>query len=241
VFQVSPATYPQNYTLTASKSGWVDYYGNAVGVSSATVNGAGTLERPAPISYDQAARLVATMALDATDTTAGYRLPTTLPPWSLYNSGLATGSTATKTVASTGATTTITGLWPFASGYESWPGACNSASDGHPGATVVAPGATGSISHRLVPVAVTVLQSNGQPYKSGAVVAMPDDTTGCTTTEQPLQLGLTANDGTLLASLPPGSWQISAAGPAVTASIGLVVGVTETSAAQTATVTLSTP
>ena len=197
VFQVSPTTYPQNYTLTASKSGWVDYYGNAVGTSSATLNGAGTLERPAPISYDQAARLVATMALDANDTAAGYRLPTTLPPWSLYNSGLATGTPRPR-------------LSPAPVRRRRSPGSGRSPAGTSPGRARAAARrtgtpaprwwyrASGSISHRLVPVAVTVLQSNGQPYKSGAVVAMPEDTTGCTTTEQPLQLGRTANDGTLL-------------------------------------------
>ena len=209
VFQVNPTSYPQSYDLTAYQSGYVDRYGNATGVRTTTIAAAGTLVRPAPISYDRAATLTATMALNASSASAGYALPTTLPPYTLYNSGLAIGSTTTRTVASTGATTTITGLWPFTSGYESWPGACDAAAAGHPAATVISAGGTGTITHTLVPLMVSVQQATGAPYSGGTITATPDDPTSCSASENPLTLGTTDGSGVLKTSLPAGSWRIA--------------------------------
>jgi prepilin-type N-terminal cleavage/methylation domain-containing protein len=237
VFQVTPSYYPQSYDLTAAKAGWVDYYGNPTGVRTTTVTAAGTLVRPAPISYDQQATLVATMALDPSDAAAGYQLPTALPPYSLYNSGLVTDNGFTRQIASSGATTTMTGLWPFVSGYESWPGWCDSAGSGHPPATVVQPGSTTTVVHRMVPLSVTVARAATGPAPSGVqVVATPVDPTGCSAAENPLQLGATDNHGVLLTSLPAGSWQISVVGSGST--VALVADLSAASDAQSVQVSV---
>ncbi|MFC6005833.1 type IV pilus modification PilV family protein [Angustibacter luteus] len=239
VFPVSPASYPFSYTATVTKSGYSDPNGNASATRSVAVASGGSFVIPAPISYDLAGSLSLTMALNASDVTAGYKPPTTLPPLTIYNPGI-TGSAQTRTIASTGATTTIPGLWPYSSGYESWPGTCNTASTSHPAGVVVPPGGSASATHRLVPVTVRVTLL-GVNQVNASVVAYPLTATGCSAAENPLVLGVTNTSGQLKTSVLTGSWRFQVVGgTAPSAGWPVLTGVTRTTTAQTVNVQMGT-
>ncbi len=216
VFSVSPSSYPKSYTATVSSPGFVDLTGSPTTSRSATVVSAGSLVRTTALSYDQAGTIVARMVLDHADQEDGFAPPQALPPFTLYNSGIV-GSNQTLVVSSTGATTTISGLWPFTSGYESWPGTCTAAAAGKLPGVVVPPGGSVTVTHRLVPVEVAVTNS-GAPMPNATVAAYPVSASGCSAAENPLMLGATDSDGSLKSSLITGSWQLQVVGaPAPTA------------------------
>jgi type II secretory pathway pseudopilin PulG len=203
VFSVANAG---SYTATVTSPGFVDSGGNAVATRSAPVASTGSFVIPAPISYDQAAKLNVTMSSDA-----GYAVPTAALPVTLYNSGIQpTGSTV---VTGSGSTRTITGLWPFSSGYITWPGSCaqSDPSANRSAATVVAGGGTGSVVQRLAPVALTVVK-NSVALPGATIVAIPALATSCSSTENPMSLGVTNASGLLNTSLPAGTWTIQVSG-----------------------------
>ena len=78
-------------------------------------------------------------------------------------------------------------------------------------ATVVAPGGTGSVSHYLTPVDVTVVNSTMLPVQNATIRAYATSTTGCTT-DTTLTLGVTDSSGDLKTSLPAGTWELRADG-----------------------------
>lgn len=239
VFQVAPTSYPMSYTATVSRPGYVDPAGQPSAVRTASVAAAGNLVRPAPMSYDLAGTLVATSALSPSAVAAGFALPEVLPPYSLYNSGI-TGSSATRVVPSAGTVTGIGGLWPYASGYESWPGTCNTSSADRPAGVVVPPGGTATINHQYVPVTVDV-SNGGAPLPGALVVAYPTSLTGCSTAENPVRLGTTGGNGLLKTSLLTGSWSIRVVGgTAPSTGWPQVNGITRTSPAQTVNVQMGT-
>ena len=204
VFSIATAG---QYTASISVPGAVDYYGNAT-PSQSVQAAAGTLVKGKAFTYDQAATLNVKLTTDAR-----YQIPTSLPQLTLGNTNLQ--PTGTKTVASTGATTALSGLFPFSDGYTVWAGGCQqsdpAAAGGTRTATVVAPGATQSVSVRLAPVTVTAVKGVN-PLAGATVVAVPSSTTGCGPTDNPLTLGVTDASGTLRTSLPAGAWTLKLSG-----------------------------
>jgi type II secretory pathway pseudopilin PulG len=196
-----------SYTLSVSNPGYVDYYGNA-SVSQTVAATAGQLVVAKPVTYDQAAALRVTLT-----TSPGYSLPSSLPQLTLGNTNLQ--PSGTKTVPSTAATTTVSGLFPFTDGYTVWAGGCQqsdpAAAGGTRTAVTVSPGATQVASAQLAPVAVTVVRGVN-PVTGVTVVAVPSSATGCGTAENPLTLGVTDATGTLKTSLPAGSWTLQVNG-----------------------------
>ena len=194
------------YTASISQSGYVDNYGNTTASKSVGL-APGTLTQ-VTINYDQAATLNVTM-----QTTAGYALPTTWPQDTLANTGLQ--PSGFKYVATSSATTTITGLWPFIDGYTSWGGSCTQADPAASGGTrsaavVIAAGGTGASTVTLAPVTITVRKtSSGGILQPGVTVtATPSNTSTCAAAENPLTLGVTNASGALATSLPAGNWTI---------------------------------
>jgi hypothetical protein len=151
-------------------------------------------------------------------TTSGYAPPTSLPQVTLGNTGLQPAGF--KYVATSGATTTITSLWPYLSdGYTSWAGACTQADPAASGgsrspAVIVAAGGSGTSTVTLAPVTVTVTKttSGGLAVSGATVTATPSNTANCASTENPLILGVTNSTGALATSLPAGAWTIKVSG-----------------------------
>jgi type II secretory pathway pseudopilin PulG len=198
-----------SYSASVSTSGYTDFYGNAVGTSSNINVTAGSITQRT-ITYDKAASLTITLSTDA-----GYALPTGKPNVTLGNTNIQ--PTGTMTVATSGATTTVPGLWPFGDGYSVWAGACVQSDPAAAGgtrnpATVIAPGGSATASVRLAPVSVTVTNRFGFALTNATVTATPASTTGCASSENPLTLGVTDATGTLATSLPAGAWTIKVNG-----------------------------
>lgn len=201
VFAVSTAG---TYTASMNTPGYVDFYGDQTPDKTVVVT-AGTLSQ-VTINYDKAATLTVSYT-----TQSGYSLPTGWPTLTLANTGLQ--PTGTRQVSVTSATTTVNSLWPFIDGYGLWAGSCNQSDPAAAGGTrdpnfVLAPGASGSTTTNLAPVALTVKNTLGVAQANAVVTATPISTTGCVTTENPLALGTTNSSGVLNTSLPAGKWTI---------------------------------
>ena len=214
---VFPETVPGTYTTSLNDSGYVDLFGVQNATKSATV-AAGTLYQVPPFSYDKKARLDVTLTTDA-----GFALPTayatTKPTIVLGNTGLQ--PLGVKSVVLSGASSgSIDGLYPFTDGYASWVGTCTQSKPATTTATVIAPGANAPTSLRLAPVTVTMKNALGLPVASSTIVAYPVSTAGCTGADLGLTLGATDATGTLLTSLPAGSWTLKT----TTAPHNVVVG-----------------
>ncbi len=203
-----------SYQASLATTGYVDNYGIPNPSKTIIVNKSELSQ--ASFYYDRAATLNVTAS-----TTSGYALPATLPnAFQLYNTGIQPAGI--KSVPSTGSTTTVTGLWPFSDGYALWSGTCSQsdpvkAGGARQASTVLAPGATGTAQLWFFPVSVHVVNVDGVPLAGATVVANPTSTLGCmpvgsTIDSQNWVLGKTASDGTLLTSLPAGSWTLSIAG-----------------------------
>lgn len=206
---VFSTTVPGAYTASLNTSGYVDGYLVANPNKPVTMT-VGQLYRPAPFNYDKAVTLKVTAT-----TQGGYNLPTTLPYVTLANVGLTTPS-ATVQYPSTGTTTSVGGLWPFASpGYSVWSGSCNqndpAASGGsRPSGVTTTPGGTSNVTVTLAPVSVTATRL-ALPVVGAVVTAKPVLATGCLGTEASatgLTLGVTDSSGNLKTSLPAGAWTV---------------------------------
>jgi type II secretory pathway pseudopilin PulG len=195
-----------SYTATVTQAGYVDSGFNTSGTRAISVAAPGSFTVPAPISYDKAGSLQETLSTDA-----GFGIPAGAMPLTLYNSGIQ--PSATKVITGSGTTTTITGLWPFSSGYISWPGACTQADPGskRSAAVVVPAGGTGSVTQRLAPLTLNVTKGT-TALANATVVAVPAVTTGCATFENPMTLGVTNSTGQLKTSLPAGTWTLQVTG-----------------------------
>jgi len=192
------------YTASLSSSGYVDYYG-ATNPTKTVVVTSGTLSQ-LQFNYDKAASMTVSLT-----TQAGYALPTTLPGLTVANTGLQ--PSGVRSTASSGATTTISTLWPFVDGYSVWAGTCSQSDPATAGGTrspavIVNPGAAGSTTAALAPVTVTVKTAAGLALANATVLAVPASTTGCLTTETSMTLGVTNASGVLATSLPAGKWTL---------------------------------
>jgi prepilin-type N-terminal cleavage/methylation domain-containing protein len=205
VFQVSSLG---SYTATLNTAGYVTSDG--LTTTSKTVSvAAGTLQ-VVPFAYDRAASITTTLS-----TLTGYNLPSTLPPVTAYNTGLATTNYQLG-FPSTAATITLTNLWPFSSGYSLWPSNCYQADPGNAGGTrtgvsSLTPGGTATAAISLAPVQVTVRDGSNNPVSGATVLATPVTSTGCATApaESPLNLGTTSSTGVLQGSIPSGQYTLS--------------------------------
>jgi hypothetical protein len=208
---VTPLSQPGSYTasLNTTVPPYVDFYGNPTPALTGIDVQSGQLTVKT-LTYDQAATINVSFA-----TAAGYGLPQSLPSITLANSGLQ--PTGTKNLPSTGATTSLSGLWPFPSGYTMWAGCAGAdpaaAGGSRVGPIVAAHGQTASATIPFTPVDVWVDDSQGQPVANASVTAA---SAACSSTpDSPLTLGTTDTNGHLATSLPYGTWTISASGTAV--------------------------
>jgi type II secretory pathway pseudopilin PulG len=213
-FQLTATATPVAYTATASKLGYVSNTYTPTATGSLSVK-AGTLARTS-LAYDKAVTLVVNQT-----TTGGFALPAQNAPVTLYSPDIVGG---TKSFPGSGASTTITGLWPSTAGYISWPGTCKqsdpSASGGtRQSAVVITAGGGGAATHTLTPVRVTVRNSVSNPVVGTTVTAVPSVTAEapCSQVYNPVTLGSTNSSGQLSASLPAGTWTIKANGFSATA------------------------
>ncbi len=108
----------------------------------------------------------------------------------------------------------VTGLWPYSSGYSVWAGTCdqndpalNTEGYPRPVAVPVSAGASASVTVALAPVTVRTV-SGGVGMDGVTLVATPADPAGCDAAELTLTLGTTSGGGYLNASLPAGSWLV---------------------------------
>lgn len=205
------------YTITMSTPGSVNPAGDPTARTTAIVQ-QGQLWR-GTIEYDVAASITATF-----QTAPGYTLPPSLTlPVSLGNSALQPGGS--RAVTGSGTSRTISPLWPYPSGYQLWGGAC-AGSDPNDGADLPVdadPGGASSGRVYLAPVRVTGL--------ANTVVTATSADTACTTANgSVVNLGPIPAGGTLLTSLPYGSWKISrpanGSGSAKTVTITVVAPTT---------------
>jgi type II secretory pathway pseudopilin PulG len=210
VFEVPGTNAPTGYTVTVAQTGYVSNTFTTTGAGSLSVT-AGGLARTA-LAYDQAATLDVQLR-----SRTGYALPTEALPVTLYSTDIVGG---VKVFAGGGgaavATTTVTDLWPSATGYVSWPGACTQSDPNNAGSTrqaavAVPPGGTGTASHTLPAARITLLDSLDQPVVGQTVQAYPVNAGGCGT-EDPITLGVTDALGQLRTSVPAGVWELRADG-----------------------------
>jgi prepilin-type N-terminal cleavage/methylation domain-containing protein len=199
---------PGTYTASLNDTGYVDFYGSQSPTKSGAVV-AGGLKQLVPFNYDLKARLDVTLTTDAT-----YGLPTgyaTIRPTIVVANNQMTPS-GIKTVVLSGANSgQIDGLYPFSDGYGAWVGSCSQSRPAALTATVIAPGANAPTTIRLAPVKVTLTGLLAAPVSGSTIVAVPVAATGCVAGENaasPLTLGVTDSTGTLMTSLPAGSWTL---------------------------------
>jgi prepilin-type N-terminal cleavage/methylation domain-containing protein len=197
-----------NWTATLSKLGYVttDLFPSRSLTTNVT---AGSLSQ-VPMSYDRAVTINAMQA-----SISGYLPPTSLPPLTLYNTGLPAPD-VTKVTSVTAASTLVSGLWPFTDGYSIWAGSCDQSTPApRPAGVALVSGVTAPYNQAvaLAPVDILVrthnLVGSGYTFTSGAIVlATPAALAGCAASDS-LTLGTTDVNGQLKTSLPYGAYTIS--------------------------------
>ncbi len=214
VFALSTAG---TYTVELNATNYVSFEGAQATQKTAVVSPS-TIQI-VPFSYDRAATLNLHQR-----TAEGFALPTQLPMFVLYNSGLVSGGL--KTVAATlpaSSPTTVAPLWPFTNGYSVWAGSCPESDPGgtgtRPAAVVPAAGGTETAYADLHPITISLMHEDepraGRTLRATAVNATPATNgdpvlaTGCGSDSQ-LNLGTTDTAGILKTSLPRGTWLIEA-------------------------------
>ncbi len=209
VFQVGTAG---TYAIVMDAAGWVDQTSTQRSEKS-VVASQGTLAR-LQTTYDRASSMDIVLS-----TTAGYPLPGTLPSVNYVRPNVPL-SGARQIVASAGLTTRVNGLWPSADGYSGWAGRCADSDPAGPPtsgtrqpAVVLPPGGLGTASAKLAPLDITVNYVDAAlvsfPAPNAQVTAVSQNCTGGGA-EASVVLGTTDGAGKLKASLPYGSWQLSA-------------------------------
>jgi prepilin-type N-terminal cleavage/methylation domain-containing protein len=230
------------YTVTLSKSGFVSDQGVTAPSQSASVQVGSTVSLQ--FQYAAAATLNLTL-LNA----GGAALPTSPGvPVSLGNSHLLPAGAQVTT--GTGATRSITGLFPYVDGYQTWAGAC---SDADPQGIKPTGGAFYLGASRTAPITVTegatstgtvampaitvktqttaaVARGSVQVTATHVVPAGATSDPGCPTAETYVLGTTNATTGLITTALPYGTWKISAAGTSTTVNQQLspLVGTTPT-------------
>ena len=187
--------------LTEAASGYVSF--NGATTQTATVTAGSLTVRS--FSYDLGESF--SVALKPP---VGFSLPVTLPTVTVGNSGILPAGVGSYTSAA-GGTTTIGPLWPFASGYAIWAGSCTESDPalegGRPPSLVPSKGSLTSTTAAMQGLAITTTKA-GAPVNV-AVTATYSGTGTCPAGDNVINLGTSAG-GVLNASLPYGSWTISA-------------------------------
>ena len=210
VFALATANATTTYTYTASlnTAGYVDPIGVPNPSQSVPVKRSTLVQKT--FSYDKAVSLGVNLTTDP-----GYSLPTANPRVSVYNTSIL--PLGVKSVAGAGASTTISGLWPYVDGYAAWAGSCKQSdpivSGGQRDPVVpLEPGDSGTQDVRLAPVQVTVTDTFGLPVPAGTVTATPVSSTNCVAPDTILTLGTLSSGGVLMTSLPAGQWTLRVTG-----------------------------
>jgi type II secretory pathway pseudopilin PulG len=200
------------YTVTLSKTGYVNDQGVVSPVQSATVVAGSTVSLQ--YQYDNAATLSLTLQGN-TGSSAPSTVPVTLGNTHILPAGK-------QTFTGSGSPRTISGRFPYSDGYEAWTGSCLDADpEGVNGSGVafypnasratpiaVSAGAT-SVATVLMPeVLVHAQTSLGIPRSVSVTVSHAADT-GCPSGVS-YTLGTTDAAGNLTAALPYGVWTVTA-------------------------------
>jgi hypothetical protein len=236
------------YTVSLAGTGMVDGQGNSAPPQTATVKAGSTTS--VQFQYDVAATLVLTLQGNASTA-----VPNAVPV-SLGNTHLLpTGSMATT---GAGSPRTITGIFPYADGYQAWAGACSDAdpigvnpssgaayySGATRGATIVVnPGQSSTGTVQLPALLVTVKKSGvAKPgYAVTATHVLPSGTTsdpGCPTPEA-YNLGTSNGSGQASLALPYGTWKLTATSGSSTGNANVTLSPLNANAPATLTVTVS--
>ncbi|HTG47093.1 MAG TPA: carboxypeptidase regulatory-like domain-containing protein [Actinomycetota bacterium] len=235
------------YTVSLSGTGMVDGQGNAAPPQTVTVKAGST--STVQFQYDSASSLILTLSGNG-----GYAVPNAVPI-SLGNTHLL--PSGVKSVTGSGNPRTITGLFPYADGYQVWAGSCSDAdpqgvnpsgSAFFPGATrsaaiVMTPGQSSSGSVQMPALQVTVMK--GATLKSGYTVTathvVPSGATsdaGCPTAEA-YTLGTSNGSGLVSMALPFGTWKITATSGSSTGNANVTLSPLNANNPATLTVTVS--
>ena len=207
------------YTVTLSKSGYVDYQGVTGPSQSATV-GTGTISS-IQFQYDQSATLNLTLARGV-----GRRDPGEHPR---HPGQHPLPAVRTEDVRGNRGARTVLGLFPYVDGYEMYAGSCLNADPEGVSGGAIYPGASrpaatsvtaGGTSAATVPMHTVLVQTQtlvGVPRPNVAITATNVVDTGCPTAVT-YPLGTTDASGNFTAALPFGTWVFGAAGTAATKS-----------------------
>lgn len=202
---------PGTYTVTASATGYVDDQGVAAPTQPASVVVGGTTS--ILFMYDRAATLELTLLGKDTGSAAPVSVAV-----ALYNSHIQ--PTGIQVFAGSGSPRQITGLFPYADGYEAWAGDCADADPVFYGAARDAPIATepGQVTSGTVllpEIRVTVQQDLGGgtmapvPDRQVDVLHGPDP--GCPAGAT-FPIGTTDAQGELVFAVPYGTWTVNVDG-----------------------------
>jgi hypothetical protein len=218
---------PGSWTVAASTTGYVDQQGVATPTLPTSVSAGNPT--PIQVTYDKASSLTVSVG-DSTHPVVPAAL--TLNNALLQPSG-------SKSFAGTGGSRTVTGLFPFTAGYTGWLGSCSDADPEakqsgtagplYPGATrgtaaTMTPGANSPLVAKAASVRVMLSRGGfaAPGYTVTAIHAAGDAT--CPSGES-WNLGTTAADGSVKATLPFGTWSIrvSDGGPDVPVTLSAAV------------------
>ena len=211
-----------SYTATASLAGYVNKAGGASVMQTTPVVNAGAITRGTVVYLDRP-----TTASFVFAPAAGHALPSPLPMMMLHEAGV-TPATATTRMLNPAVATSLSTLYPFATGYAVWAGRCTSAIDTN--ATFQAPQGTASVPQTvpvpLAPVSVTVRSKNNTAIAASSPVYALSGTgagsdPGCPAGET-YNLGTTGVDpaAPLQGSLPFGTWRLAVNSTGSTAGMG---------------------
>jgi type II secretory pathway pseudopilin PulG len=232
-------TGPQNQTLTTNEDGCAFFAFLPAGTYTVTLNGIGYVDdasNPHPFStkpvtvgttttksffYEQLTHLLVSM-----QSPAASAIPNELPV-TVWNANIFPSKQ--KTIAGSGATRTVDGLFPYEDGYYAWAGGCADAdpegltevgSPYWPGATRselinVTPGGTSTTFIQMGDAQIVVSAAAGGPLADVEVVATHAADYLCP--GETHVLGRTDAAGVLTTAIPYGLWELSVTGhtPAV--------------------------
>jgi prepilin-type N-terminal cleavage/methylation domain-containing protein len=218
-----------SYAVTLNASGYVNDQG--VAGPSQTVSVVAGTKSSLTFQFDHASTLDLTLQAEP-GAIVPANLPVTLGQTQLAPNGV-------KTFTGTGNPRTITGLFPYVSGYETWAGNCmdsdpegvdSSSAPFYPGASRAAPigvvagsTSTGTVTMGTVRVQARTLASLP---RSGIAITLSSthatEAGGCSTATY-TATGTTDAAGDVLFALPYGSWTVGLTSPTTTATQGVAL------------------
>jgi prepilin-type N-terminal cleavage/methylation domain-containing protein len=205
---------PGSYTVSLNTTGYVGRQGDQPATQTVAVTA--TQISTLVFDYDRAATLGIGLTTPTGPPTAAVPSPIAL---TVANSNLTVGTKSfSEASTGSGATRTVTPLFPYTSGYEVWAGDCADAdpatySGGSRGPALASnPGGTSTGSRALDAVDVIVRRTSatGALEPSATVSGIHAAGTGCTAGETLTSATLTNSSGQLRLALPYGTWTIRA-------------------------------